>query len=397
MICAPRTRADWLRATIAAGCIAGLLLSPHLWLRSRTFPFSPVWVVFLPFTPPWDWVAYAALLGSLLWCAVARRPRVPIAVFLVLALVFALQDQSRWQPWFYQYIIMLLAIMLAPAKQEDAALNTCRLVIAGIYIWSGIAKLNPGFLHDTFPWMIQPFSGAFAILPERLVRASAFIVPLFECGLGVGLLSRRWRKAALAAGVAMHIVILAAIGPWGLHYNSVVWPWNVAMIAFLVILFAPPERVSTREILWTTRSFEKRASDKLPFHKVAFALILLAPALRPFNLWDSYLSFALYSGNQDTANIYLNDATFERLPEAVQDHVYEEGPNLNSLSIREWSFAELNVPPYSEPRVFRGIARWICSATGDPEDVRLTVQTKFALVASHREYSQTCSNLRSRE
>jgi len=156
------------------------------------------------------------------------------------------------------------------------------------------------------------------------------------------------------------------------------------MIPMVVTLFARPVAGAPWEIL-RGKSFAAHW---------AFALVFaVAPAFRWVNLWDSYLSFALYSGNQNQAYIYLSDDTFERLPKELKGHVYEESKNLNFIPVQEWSYGELNVPPYPEPRIFFNVARRICSLTGSPPDVRLAMQMRFGLVDSNREVSRGCAEL----
>ena len=188
---------------------------------------------------PIDSIVFVALIVLLIAVGIAPRRELLIAVFALLALV-ALQDQSRWQPWFYQYVVMLLAIALAGSERQSAALNTCYLIVSATYIWSGLAKLNPNFMGSTFPWLVGPFVGELPAPSQSFVRHLAFVVPFLECATGVGLLIRRFRPAALFCAIAMHVFILIAIGPLGLNFNTVVWPWNLAMIAFLLILFFRP-------------------------------------------------------------------------------------------------------------------------------------------------------------
>src|SRR5690349_21258256 len=103
-----------LRITVILALLAGFALSPKLWLSSRFYPLSPVWSFIRPFGSPGDAIVFGALIALLIGVSVAPRREVWAAVFVLLALV-ALQDQSRWQPWFYQYVLMLLAIALAGA------------------------------------------------------------------------------------------------------------------------------------------------------------------------------------------------------------------------------------------------------------------------------------------
>ena len=38
---------------------------------------------------------------------------------------------------------------------------------------------------------------------------------------------------------------------------------------------------------------------------------------------------------------------------------------VDTLAIEEWSYNELNVPPYAELRVFRNVGRRVCSDAGN--------------------------------
>lgn len=365
------------------GLLAGFALSQKLWLSSRFYPLTPVWSFFSPLRSPTDSVVFFALIALLIAVSVAPRRALLIAVFALLLLV-ALQDQSRWQPWFYQYAIMLLAIVLAGSDRREAALNTCCLIVSATYIWSGLAKLNPNFVTDVFPGLAEPFIGA-RLAHAQFVRPLAFVAPLVECGAGIGLLFRRSRLAALFCAIAMHLFILMAIGPLGHRFNIVVWPWNLAMIAFLPILFfRRREDPDLRDIIWG-RGF--------PFQKVVLMLFVFMPVLSFFNLWDHYLSSALYSGNRNSGVIYLSDAVFDRLPEQIEDYVTDEGPNVNGLDINSWSLGEMNVPSYPEIRIYTNVARQICRFAPDGSGVELVIQGKLALVNSNRRSVYHCSDL----
>ena len=95
-----------LRISVVLGLLAGFALSPKLWLSSRLYPLTPVWSFITPPGSPSDLIIFCALITLLIIVSVAPRLDVLIAVFALLAVV-ALQDESRWQPWFYQYALML--------------------------------------------------------------------------------------------------------------------------------------------------------------------------------------------------------------------------------------------------------------------------------------------------
>jgi hypothetical protein len=376
-------RFKWVAVTTLAGLLVGILLSAKLWLSSRWFPLTPLLPVFGPFPPPFDKIIFFAVVGLLVLTGLFRQPWMFLASAVSLVLL-ALQDQSRWQPWFYQYLLMLSAFGLAGPKKPDAALNSCRLIVAATYFWSGFAKFNPNFMHVTFPWLLEPFIGTSLAHRSGAIQYLALAAPLIECAIGLGLLTIRFRAAAFFAAITMHVLILIAIGPLGREVNSVIWPWNIAMLAFLVLLYPPGAAHSAREILW---------GDTFGFQRFVLLIFGVAPVLSVFNIWDQYLSSSLYSGNGTLGVIYISDAVFNQLPETIEDYVYEEGPNLNRLSIDSWSRGELNVPPYPETRIYKRVAQTICAYTRDSIDVKLVVKTKLALVNSNREFAYSCAAL----
>src|SRR5580704_540803 len=102
-----------VRMTLAAAMISGMLLSPKLWLTERYYPHVPVWDGLPTIPSPWDLVVFAEMLFLLGLTALLPRSRWPVLTFVALAGVWSLWDQSRWQPWFYQYLFMLAALGLA--------------------------------------------------------------------------------------------------------------------------------------------------------------------------------------------------------------------------------------------------------------------------------------------
>src|SRR5262249_38763884 len=150
-------RAAALTRVLAVALLAGFLLSPKLWLSARTYPLAPV-IDSLALPPPLDALLFGAACLLLVALAERPRPRRLLTAFLVLAAVLALGDQSRWQPWFYQYLAMLGALTLAAWKPDsprarEAALAVCRLVVAATYFWSGVQKMNATFLSEVYPFL----------------------------------------------------------------------------------------------------------------------------------------------------------------------------------------------------------------------------------------------------
>jgi hypothetical protein len=380
----PSKRLFQLKVAIAGGLFGGFLLSPKLWLSSRFYPQTPVVPFFRPIPYPIDTVVFVLLLVLLIAIAVAPKPKKPIAAFVFLAAVLALLDQSRLQPWFYQYLFMLIAAGLS-SPSPAAALNTCRLIVACTYFWSGLQKVNPNFADDVFPWMAEPLT---RFLPASFVKSFipglGLAMPFVEAAIGIGLLTRRFRTAAVFLAIGMHVFIMIGIGPLGHNSNTVVWPWNVAMVAFLIVLFRESADVAWRDMLWGRRAV---------FQRGVLVLFGILPLLSFFNLWDHYLSSALYSGNRNNGVLYLSDSVLAELPDAVQDEATDEGSDVNKLEIADWSYRELNVPAYPEVRIYERVARSLCGYAESPSEVKLTIEGKGALFRGKRTVSYDCTGL----
>lgn len=372
---APSRRLFYLRIAVVAGAFAGMALSHKLWLSARFYPLTPVFAFLKPIPSPFDYILFGATLLSL--AASAITPRL-IPIFATLAVVLAACDQSRLQPWFYEYFFLLLGVALASP-------NACRVIIASTYFWSGIQKINAGFIRDVFPWMLEPF---LRHLPQRahaMVHPLALIAPFIEIAIGLALLIRKLRTAAVVAAIGMHAFVLIALSPAGQNYNQVVWPWNIAMAALVAILFWRTTE-SAKQILEGKGAF-------VPFQVVVLILFAVAPVLSFFGYWDHYLSSAMYSSNRNQGMIFISDKMFERLPDGIGEYVRVETPEIDSIDINEWSAGELNVPPYPEVRIYKSIGRKICTYATNPTEVRLSITSKSTVGSSITGSSFTCAAL----
>jgi hypothetical protein len=92
----------------------------------------------------------------------------------------------------------------AHSEKRDAALHTCRQIIAGTYVWSGFQKINPGFAQHTFPWMIEPFIQSLPAAVKLWLHPLGFVMPFVELGTGIGLLTRKFRNFSVLVALAMH-------------------------------------------------------------------------------------------------------------------------------------------------------------------------------------------------
>jgi hypothetical protein len=350
-------RARTLRITIAAAWILGLASSWRLWTASRLFPLAPVSDALPRLDPPLDLVIFALFIALLLVSAIRPSARIPAIAALALAVALALQDQMRWQPWFYLYVAMFAASVSLPAA---GALDTCRTILASTYVWSGLQKLNATFVRQTWPDVVASLHG---VLPRAMARppaGMALVIPAIEILAGLGLLTRRFRTPAVALAIITHAAILTTLV--GSRENTVVWPWNAAMIVLVVILFWRNTVTRARDLILPPALFQRGT----------IVLFGLMPALSFAGRWDAYLSFALYSGNTYQAVIYMNPPTLYDLPPEVRPAIWQQTQPF-FLDINRWAYQELNVPAYPEPRIYRLVTERVCQWSGDADGVKLRV------------------------
>jgi len=364
----PYRKIAYTRTAVVLGFAAGFLLSRRLWVSSRYYPLIPVWHGLPHITFPLDYILFASLLLLLVVAGVAARPRVPILSFAALLFFLALFDQTRWQPWVYLYVFILLAMACFSWRAEDIrgrenVLNICRLIVGSTYCYSGLQKLNPRFAAGVSS-LLGPVAHRMAMF-----HAAGWILGSIETGIGIGLLTRKYRDVAVVCGILMHLFILYnCIVLY--HWNSVVWPWNMAMIALLPLLFWRTG-ASFSEIVWR---------NSLRFQKLVLVLFGVMPFLSFFGWWDSYLSASLYSANVPDARVYMGTNVRRELPLGIQRYIQPMPGAMNVLKIQDWSLGELNVPPYPAARAYRLVGAELCKYSHNSPDLELLTREKDTLL-----------------
>lgn len=393
-------RTTWLRATLLAATFLGLIASAPVWTNTRTFPLLPIFSGFPILPAPWDNYLYALMLGSLVAAMWSYRPAV--ITFLATSFVAYCGDQNRGQPWLYMYWVMLL-LSLFPGPSNNPA---CRLAIATVYLWGGIQKLNPRFFSVTPEWFVAPvLNWHLPATVIELLKLSVKSAPFIEIAIAVLLWFPRLRHIAFALAILTHTFALVFLGPWGHNYNWVVWPWNLAMIALVLGLFARGRLFETTATVPTESSKLKpadhakkhrpsslAASDFAGFRRtmmdlrqtrVAMAtvgLYALLPILSYSGRWDSYFSFALYSENLAAANMFCSETFRDNLPPHLKGYVQKfpqdydpqhQGPY--GFAFTAWAYEEMHVPPISEPRNFVNVYRALLPYTKKPADLRMII------------------------
>lgn len=375
----PFQRISYTRMAVVLGFAAGFLLSHRLWISSRSYPLIPIIPGLHPIPFPLDYVC-AGLLFFLLWSiGFTSKPRPFIVSFAGLLVFLALFDQTRWQPWVYLYLFLLLALACFSWKQDDIrgqenALNICRLLVGTTYFYSGLQKMN---FHFAAVGVISMLGPRAARLP--MLHVWPWIMAAIEMGIASGLLTRRYRNIAVVTAFGMHVFILFSniiVHEW----NSVIWPWNITMMALLTLLFWNAD-FSFVEAVWR---------NPMPLQKVVLVFFGILPFFSFFGWWDSYLSASLYSANVPEARVFFRGKVKDDLPGRIQNYVQVLPAATYMLDVEKWSLGELNVPPYPALRVYRAVGAEVCKYADNSPDIVFWTQDKDTWLTKGRPTQDTC-------
>ena len=324
-------------------CIAWFvskIICYKLWLADRLFPLVPIHES-LATIPPF---LHSALFVISLACLLAFLffPDKKIMILLLLAeLLSCMLDQNRWQPWEYQFIFMLAAMVFC--KEEKQVLFAWQWIIAGLYFFGGLGKLNSAFIHDTWQYLVLHKWLGVAGTNISITRAG-YLLPLIEMAAGAGLLFRLSRKFSIVILISTHLIILLMFGPFGLNRSKGIWPWNLLMPVCLYYLFYNKAVVFNRSYL------------RKPFNRLVILCWCILPWLQLVGYWDKNLSAVLYSGGVEQLFICTkNPAAQKQMAPYYTDSTFRFIPCNHSLSVFEWSLKEIHTAPYPEKRVFDAI------------------------------------------
>ncbi|MTI87436.1 MAG: hypothetical protein FH748_05645 [Balneolaceae bacterium] len=327
-----------------------VLVSYPLWFNDRAVPLASA-VDVLVFKG-WLHVGTLAVWGMLFLASFwkFRKPSVLIT-FLFVSLILALQDQLRWQPWFYQYLLMISFYVLYTAKRirHIDFRNVIRLILIGSYVWAGIHKYNAAFIEEFIPKILQ----------TEIVWLG-YLLPVIETLLAIGLIPQRTRRISTVGLMIMHLLILIAVINGSMRFNLVLIPWNLGLMILVFILFWYQEKRAGFEL------------DRAVLSKsIALLLTIILPSLNFVGYWDSYLSFSLYSEKTDKAYFFVSDEFKQRFSEESQQLFDME----NKIYVQKLAYSELNTPMYPERRVYIEIFEKFCSEADQNFDIIIQLQT----------------------
>lgn len=326
----------WLIAKISAS---------KAWLATgRTYPVVAPFDFLDTLPPIIHTILYGLSLCGLVLLLIFPQKRLLIAATFIVILCSCLLDVLRWQPWEYQFLFFLL-IFIVNHKNPKALYSAIVFVMASVYIYSGLHKINGGFLHTIWEsLMLKRFLGLHntTIIFYKLHYAGLALA-VIEAALGLGMLVMKNKKLPAALLIIMHAFIIIMLGKTGVNHNKIILPWNAAMIFFLHFFYYKENYQFSFSAIVNRQN--------------AIVLLFwgLMPALSFAGYWDLFLSSSLYSGNSKQIQICIkNKASVKVLsPYFSKTDKYNTCNGEAKISMYQWTYEETNMLPYPAEWYFK--------------------------------------------
>lgn len=375
---------------ICLGWLVGIVMSLNLWKGERGFPVIPVFD-FLNSFPLYvhdliSFLLFISLASQCIFLVIKKKTNQKIILLIIVfAFFIGLLDQSRWQPWVYMYLFLILPYAFMPKvtikKRYDYVVNIQMIILIAVYIWSGIHKINLNFINELVVTLFVDFLGVENNTADKLKNVG-YIIPIMEITVGLGLFYKSSRQKIIYLAISMHILILIFLSPIGVNQNYIVYPWNIVLALIVFSLFFNNN--------YTINFFNTKNYIARTVGIFIAILFLITPILNFFNKWDAYLSFNLYSQKISKFYIAVSDKEIHKITGDFSESFIKmknlEGGKI--IDVNKWSFIELNVPVYPEERVYKAISKSFCTKN------KLNKEVVFLIYEDEKIQSNwNCSNI----
>ena len=335
----------WVRLLLIIGFTIPFILSFPVWLSSRDFPVTPLFVKPIEFNYYIDIALIGLLFTCAIWFVLKAKGRGGLC-FFILYVLLSLLDQTRIQPFFFEIAILIFFYYLFRNDFERFKIAFL-LLMAGTYIWSGLHKANPTF----FELWLEGLNKRIPFIPLSLRQIITWFVPFLEMSFGLALLFNKTRKIGIILLAIMHTMVLITLTIGGAGFTVI--PLNVLNV---LLLFMLCYNLDWNMIKLTSSDFKI---------KIIAVYVLIIPYLNLIGLHDHLLSFSYFSGKPSYCNIVFNKKVqVDKLPKNIIDitRVYEGSHYIN---VNEWSVKYVNVLCYPEDRVYVYLQEYLETFTGN--------------------------------
>jgi hypothetical protein len=275
-----------------------------------------------------------------------------------------------------------LVLAWAPVR---LAIPLLRLLTVGIYVYSGVSKLDLSFCqglgHQFWRTGISIATGGKVVV--GVFSYWPLLLPVGEIVVALLLSFPASRRIGMWIACAMHVALLVILGPWGLNHQHGVLVWNVFFIVLNVILFARGKNAAGTipEILPVSQDkmgdlvapdSKQRLGGILASILVGWAVIW--PCFEPLGICDLWPAWGLYAEHGERVVVRVTESGAEKLPPNwrpyLETRVSQFSESTDDRIVRADSAAlrVLHAPVYPANRFLIGIALGLAEESGLKRD-----------------------------
>jgi len=328
------------------GWLFAKLMSWRIWTIDRLLPTVPLFES-LDHVPAIIHSVLFALSLLLIISLFVKQNKLLLISLLVVEVCSCLLDQNRWMPWEYFYVFVLVVFIINAGNKKNIP-SVVTFLLTSTYFYSGLCKLNEGYLQIV--WTNMVLKGFLKIPPSIFTQSwlhyTGYLSGIIEMIAGVGLLFVKTRANSAKMLIVLHLFVLILLGPLGYSGYRVLWPWNIAMILFLyLIFFKDKESIN----VYTAITYR--------WNKLILICWGILPVLSFFGYWDKNLSSNLFSANLPRLIICVKDTSSCKPLQRffLKKDIANTCHGQAKIDIQYWARIETNVAVYPEMRVYKAL------------------------------------------
>jgi hypothetical protein len=298
------------------------------------------------------WFSVVLLVGLFL-CLFWPNQKWLLGATLLWLIWMCMLDINRLQPWVWMSVLAF-AVAWCAGNDPDQEMFALRLLLAGIYFWSGFNKISPYFAEGDFTWFLETFAWS-RPLAQWPVLGYGFA--LFELFFAIGLLWPHTRRGTAFIVIGFHLTTVFYLGPLGRNWNQVVIPWNLGMAILVYALFAAPMQGQ-----WQDRDRFWRACFSGMANRMVILWVWIAPVFHFWGYWPHGLSWELYTNTQTELTFYKPvEGNFATKACDVLFSKFQFEDDRTKMLIEDWATNDLKVPQFVAETSLRIPARHLCN------------------------------------
>jgi len=327
-------------------CLSWLLtklITRRIWTVNRLLPTAPLSEYFDHVPAIIHLILFVLSITAMIWLTIKNNKYI-LTGLLIIEICSCILDQNRLTPpeYLYCFIIFIYTIHSNRPELIPASIG---VLLVSTYFYGGLCKLNEGFLQLIWSKMfLRLFLKVPAdIVAQNWVYYSGYLLGIAELLGGIGLLFAKTQRRSAQSLIIMHLFILVFLGPFGLKGYMTLWPWNIAMIFFLYLIF-----LKKKEAVVVFPQVTKG------WGKLIVLCWIILPVFSYWGYWDNNLSSNLWSGNVPRMIICIRDTSkckpLQRFcsKKDIANVCHGQG----KIDIQYWAISETGVAAYSQSRTY---------------------------------------------